>query len=280
MVGSLPASSIQTTNDFSVVGEKVRALTAVHGAENVLLVCDIDNTLLAMKGDLGSDQWFEWQSYLLEHKPKSRDLVAKDFDGLLAVQGLLFSLGKMHPPQADLPKEIAALQAEGVRTLVLTSRGEEFRVATERELGANGYNFNKSALSANRLKCKIFMPYKLKAIKASGLTPQEAKLFNLESPRQVSYSGGIFMTAGQHKGAMLLTLLAKSKKKFKAVVFVDDHGRHILRVYDALVRRGIDITGYHYQREDDNVKRFQYGDKSDVTNRWRRLDRTLSDVFE
>ena len=39
--------------------------------EHVLLVLDIDNTLLAMNQDLGSDQWFEWQRYLLDHEPRS-----------------------------------------------------------------------------------------------------------------------------------------------------------------------------------------------------------------
>jgi len=279
-VAPLQGASIHATDDFSVVAEQVRSLVAEHGSKNVLLVCDIDNTLLAMKGDLGSDQWFEWQNFLLNNKPKSRELVAKDFDGLLAAQGLLFSLGKMRPPQADLPLYIQAMQADGVRTLVLTSRGEEFRIATERELRANGYDFAISALPTGELACKDFVPYDLDSIQASGLTAEEAALFGLKKPRPVSYSQGVYMTAGQHKGAMLLALLAKSEQQFKAVVFVDDHGRHVLRVFDALVRRGVDITAFHYQREDDNVKRFQYSDKKDVTTRWRRLDKTLSEVFE
>ena len=57
---------------------------------------------MAMDNDLGSDQWFEWQKYLLENEPKSPHLVAKTFDGLLEAQGILYNLGHMHPPQAEL----------------------------------------------------------------------------------------------------------------------------------------------------------------------------------
>ena len=86
------------------------------------------------------------------------------------------------------------------------------------------------------------------------------------------------MTAGQHKGAMLLTILHRAVHKPKAVVFVDDHGRHIHRVYDALDRRGIDCSVFHYDREDPNVNRFRYGDKTAVTQRWLRLKSALEEI--
>ena len=69
--------------------------------------------------------------------------MAKDFAGLLEAQGMLYNLAKMHPPQKDLPAIIGRLQGLGIHTLVLTSRGPEFRVATERELRQNGYDFSR-----------------------------------------------------------------------------------------------------------------------------------------
>ena len=57
------------------------------GAANVLVVLDIDNTLLATDQDLGGDAWFNWQAGLLKSEPKSEHLVAKSFGGLLRVQG-------------------------------------------------------------------------------------------------------------------------------------------------------------------------------------------------
>ncbi|MEM9186357.1 MAG: DUF2608 domain-containing protein [Planctomycetota bacterium] len=273
------AAGALDTKDFADVAAAVDEAVTRYGADKVALVCDIDNTLLAMRGDLGSDQWFEWQAYLLKHEPESKQLVAKDFDGLLAAQGLLFTLGHMRPTQPDLPEKVAAIQAQGVRTLVLTSRGDEYRDATERELLANGYDFRSTRLPIEDPPCGLYQPYDLDDIESSGLTAEEARLFRLEEARDASFGAGVMMTAGQHKGAMLLSMLHKCPEKFEAVVFVDDHGRHVVRVYDALARRGIDVTAFHYKREDANVKRFEYSDKAKVTRQWRQLDKTLGAVF-
>ena len=280
VAGGLRAAGTHETREFADVVAMTQALVETHGAESVLLVCDIDNTLLAMDRELGSDQWFEWQEYLLDNEPDSPDLVAKDFKQLLAAQGVLFHLGKMHPPEEDLPEHIKTLQQAGVSTLVLTSRGHQFREYTMRELAANGYDFPSTALPITDPPCGVYFPYDLDNIGASGLTSDEAKRFGLREPRGITYRAGVMMTAGQHKGAMLLTLLARCPKAFKAVVFVDDHGRHVTRVYDALSGRGIDATVFHYKKEDTNVNRFRYGDKRGVARAWKKLDKTLEAVFE
>ena len=136
------ASDIIATDDFRDVAAAVMRYADEFGPEHVLLVLDIDNTLLAMNGELGSDQWFEWQTYLLDHEPDSDDLVADSFDELLRRTGHAIQPG----PHASATARSAAiilsrLQGRGIHTLVLTSRGPEYRVATERELRRNGYEF-------------------------------------------------------------------------------------------------------------------------------------------
>ena len=74
-----------STADFSRVVDKSKELVEKYSKENVLVVVDVDNTLLAMNQDLGSDQWYNWQSGLLKDDPSSPDLVAADFQGLLGV---------------------------------------------------------------------------------------------------------------------------------------------------------------------------------------------------
>ena len=73
------ASELQATKDFADVGRDVGAIRHKVGPEHVLLVLDIDNTMMSMDNRLGSDHWFEWQSYLLNHEPTSPHLVAKAF---------------------------------------------------------------------------------------------------------------------------------------------------------------------------------------------------------
>lgn len=274
------ASEYRETEDFAVAVNAANAYADKYGPTETWLVIDIDNTLLAMEGDLGSDQWFEWQEYLLEHEPDSPHLVAEDFGGLLDAQDLLFTLGKMRPPQGNLPELVSMVQDRGVKTLVLTSRGPSFRPATERDLKAAGYDCSTYAPRLCDLPAGEFAPYDASTPETAGLTPVETKLYGLSpEPRPASLVNGVFMTSGQHKGAMLLTAIHRAERKPKAIVFVDDHGRHIHRVYDAMLRRQIDVTVVHYKREDRNVARFRYGDKRDVTAKWHRLESALTEVF-
>ncbi len=274
------ASELRPTKDFADVAAAVNRYVDEFGAEHVLLVLDIDNTLMSMNTDLGSDHWFEWQRYLLENEPTSRFLVAETFAGLLEVQGILYNLGHMHPPQPDLPAIIAKLQGRGVATIILTSRGPEFRVATERELKRCNYDIGATALPVRDVPGGLYLAYDPAKPEADGLSADEVRLFALQSPRPVSYANGLFMTAGQHKGMMLLTLLHHSDRAIKAIVYVDDNVRHVGNVFSAAVDRNIEIASFHYQREDVRVQRFQYGDKRDVTRRWRRLAFVIEEVFE
>ena len=222
-----------TTADFSRVKEQVDRLVAKHTEEQVLLVVDLDNTLLAMNQDLGSDQWFDWQSGLQRDHPYSPDLVATTFSGLLQAQGMLFALSGMHAPEPELPTLIKQIQEAGVTTVVLTSRGPELRNAAQRELLRNNYDFATSALHIYE-KRGLFTPFDPNRPDTHGLSAEIIqKIESRLSP--VTYANGIYMIAGQHKGYLLRTLLARAipsrgtlheARTFRAIVFVDDHERH------------------------------------------------------
>jgi len=273
------ASELRPTKEFADVAAAADRYVEKYGADHVLLVLDIDNTIMAMNQDLGSDHWFEWQNYLLQHEPDSPYLVADTFPGLLEVQGIIYNLGHMHPPEAQQPALVAALQKRGVSTIVLTSRGPEYRVATERELKNCGYNLAATALAV-QVPGGTYLAYDSAKPEQDGLTTDEIKTFELQEPRPVSYANGIFMTAGQHKGIMLLTLLHHTNRDVKAVVYVDDNVRHVGNVFSAAVDRDLEISSFQYQHEDVRVQRFQYGDKGDVTRRWHQLRDTIQAVFD
>jgi len=277
--GALRASELTDTNEFAEIGATVVKYAHSIKPERILLVLDIDNTLLAMDNPLGSDQWFEWQRYLIANNPKSEERVADTFEGLLDAQGLLYNLQHMHPPQENLPGLIRRLQQMGIRTVVLTSRGPEFRVATERELRRNGYDFKKSALPTRDVPGGEYLPYDPEHPEKDGLTKEELAKFHLAKPRPISYDNGIMMTAGQHKGAMLLTLLHDTKDDIDVIVYDDDNIRHVANVYAAVLARGREITAFHYTREDQNIKKFDYDSKKDVTRRWRKLQSVLDEVL-
>lgn len=275
----LCAADYRETKDFADVARCVEAYVDQFGGEHVLFVADIDNTVLAMDQELGSDAWFEWQSYLLAQEPDSPHLVADNFDALLEAQGLLFTLGHMHPPQPEIPSLIRRVQESGVHTLLLTSRGPAFRPQTARELKRNGYDFARTALPTEGVPDDLFFPYDPQAPEQVGLPRAYAQACGLRDPKPISYDDGLLMTSGQHKGAMLRIMLHQADADIDAVVYVDDHGRHVGRIHDALSNLGMPGTVFHYQHEDVRVDRFRYGDKQPVTAAWRRLKRAIDETF-
>lgn len=281
LIPSLGQSSEMTeAADFTVVQAKAVELGKQHGPENVLLVFDLDNTLLTANQSLGSDQWYNWQAGLLERSPQSPQLVAKDIQGLLRVQGILFALGHMHPPKKNQPRIVENLQARGLPTLVLTARGPDFRDATMRHLAEGGYSFAASAPKTADAFRGTFLPYRLADTAASGISAKEAERFRLEVPREVSYDHGVFMVAGQNKGAMLLILLAHCPRRFSAVIFVDDQERNTKDVFSALVQRGVEAATFRYSAEDEAVKAFSKQQKRRADANWKKLDKTIDRVFE
>ena len=266
------ATEFRLIEDFREVAIAVESYANQFGPQGVLLVVDVDNTLLAMDESLGSEQWFDWQVYLLKNEPDSRHLVANSFPGILRTQGRLYDRGGMHPPQPDLPDIVEQIQMEGVPAIVLTSRGEDFRPATERELARNGFNFARSALPTRDRLDSQYMPYDPARPTAAGIDAREVSALKLQKPQQVSYANGIMMTSGQHKGIMLVTLMHRSALPIKAVVFVDNRADHVAGAYDQMREEGLESSGLVYQREDDNIKAFLYGSKDGVSAEWRQLN--------
>ncbi|MDQ3161024.1 MAG: DUF2608 domain-containing protein, partial [Pseudomonadota bacterium] len=69
----------------------------------------------------------------------------------------------------------------------------------------------------------------------------------------VGYDQGIFMTAGQDKGLILLDLLGRLELQYDRVVLVDDGEANIKNMQAALRDAGIDYHGLHYTRIDKRV---------------------------
>ena len=74
------------TFDLAEVTADTMELAEKIGKENVMVVFDIDNTLLAMEQGLGADQWYEWQKELSENDLCNPGNVGNR----LAVQGALY----------------------------------------------------------------------------------------------------------------------------------------------------------------------------------------------
>jgi hypothetical protein len=273
------ASEMGETGTFKDVRAKAVELGKQYRPENVLLVFDIDNTLLAANQPLGSDQWYDWQSDLQKTEPESDQLVATDSAKLLQIQSTLYDLMHMHAPEKEQPGIVQELQARGFPTLVLTARGLQCRDATTRQLKESNYAFAQSAPPVACGLRGISQPYSLTDVAASGISAEESDRGGLGLPRDVYYKQGVFMVAGQDKGAMLLILLAHCPRRFSAVIFVDDKSKNTESVFSALTQRGIEVITYRYSNEDKEVREFSEQEKQATVKQWKALKKLITSTF-
>lgn len=268
------------TNSFKTIEKKVLEKGKKYGVKNVLAVFDIDNTVLTMPQNFGSDQWFGWQSKNCIGKKNSPVYcVTNSFGQLLDIQGQIFAITNMRPTDKGTLSVIKNLQTKGYKVILLTSRGPSFRNATERVLKKNGLNFIQSAIGPKKGYAGTYTPYTLKEYKKSGLTKADLNKMGNKKARPVSYMNGIFMTSGLNKGIMLKTLLNKTRSIFKAIIFSDDHLKHTKRMQAIMgALKGIDLTTFRYSKIDPVVKAFKKSDKSKSIKAWKKMKKMTFEI--
>lgn len=206
-----PISIIEETRDISNVLQK----NSSH--PEILLVLDIDDTLLTADQFIGSDKWYEWQKSLPDNEK-----IACKFD----VIGIANEIGSMSTTQPELATYINSLNID---KLVLTARSPVYRTATMRELGRNDFDFSKEHLEANGNVLRFSWQ---------------------DENRQavVTYDRGVYMVAGLNKGVLLVELLSRLEKSYTKIILVDDKKKNLINMQKALKRESIDFEGYWFTR--------------------------------
>lgn len=240
------------TADLTDVAVDAIALAENTGKERVLVVFDMDNTILAMEQGLGADQWYEWQKDLANHDHCNLQNVGDRF----AVQGALYFASAMQPTQADAASQVKNIQNSGVPVIVLTSRGPDFRLPTFRELRRSGYSFSHSAIGPAGGYEQSFIP--------------------VENGRMSRYEDGVFLTAGQHKGQMLHALLQKTGTALPAViVMADDKQKNLDAVKETFGALEVPVHAWRYTGEDENVEGF---DPEQAHAEWKSIEKALRQI--
>lgn len=248
-------------HSFQDVVSDVSNLSKKYGEAKVLVVLDIDNTILTSSVDIGGDIWYQWQRGKLELKPSQEQVVSCLFEDSI---GLLYELGPMNLTEEKIPAIISGWQANGISLMALTSRAPKYRAATERELVNKGIDFEVTALAPTGKKSPVYREVK---------------------GRELSYMKGVMMTSGMNKGEMLTYLLERTGREFDAIVFVDDSQKNIDNLYQEFESRGdIDFNIYHYTKVESDREN-QYGtvltesQAEKMANDWNELNRTLNMIF-
>ena len=242
------------TTDLADVTADALELSTQAGKQKLLVVFDIDNTLLAMEQGLGADQWYDWQKALNSADRCNPHNVGDRF----AVQGALYFASAMRPTQQDAAGQVRSIQDHGIPVIALTSRGPEYRLQTFRELRRNGYSFVHSAIGPQGGYDGLFMP--------------------VQDGRFSRYEDGVFLTAGQHKGQMLLALLKKTGSAMpEIIVMIDDKQKNLNAIKETFSALDIPVHAWRYIGEDENVRNF---DPVQANTQWESIEAPLRQIQE
>jgi len=237
------------TADLTVVTNDALLSATQLGLDQLLVVFDIDNTLLAREQDLGADQWYEWQRDLQKSDRCNEQLVADR----LAVQGALYYASAMRPAQADAADQLRRIQDAGISVIALTSRGPDYWLHTYRELRRNGFDFRVTAIGPDGGWSEEFIP-------DNGI-------------RSTRFQDGVFQTAGQHKGVMLQELLRRTGyPQPMLVIMTDDKQSNLDAVKETMQSLGVAVHAWRYSGEDERVAAFN---PDQATTQWRELEPAL-----
>lgn len=257
-----PRSTIEDhVVSFDEIDAAITSLNDKYGAREVLVVLDIDNTILTSTVDLGGDVWYQWQRGGLSVQPRPDQKVDCLFEDAI---GLLYELGPMRLTEETLPDRIRSWQDSGNTVFALTSRSPKYRAATERELTRKGIDFTRAPLAPEGVTSPVYREM---------------------AEREWSYMQGVMMTTGMNKGTMLKTLLVRTGRTFSAIVFVDDTRRHIDDVPAAFARSDrMEILVFHFTKVEAERKA-AYGDvltaqqAEKMDSDWRSLNTVLNEIF-
>jgi hypothetical protein len=126
-----PQNLLGATDELQLVTELSLNLADEHGGDHMLVVLEIDGTLLTMKP--GQNEG-----------PCGSSLDA--------------GTSHMQPAQADSAELVHRMQAAGLKVIVVTSRGPECRAQTFNDLASNGFNFADSPWPPQGGYPEPFMP--------------------------------------------------------------------------------------------------------------------------
>lgn len=254
---------VDSTDNIGEVKLLIDKKIIEYGEDQVLIVFDIDNTILTSNVDLGGDIWYRWQTGKLNIKPTEKQKVKKCFyeDAI----GLLYELGTTNLTDMRLPDYISDWQNRKVEIMALTSRSSKYRFPTERELIKHGIDFSISPL---------------KSIEGNEV------IYNYKLERSLSYLNGVMMTSGMNKGKMLELILGRTGRSFKYIIFIDDSKHNVDNIENEFKSNvNIDMDIIYYQKVINDRKKANGGvvltkaQADKMGEEWDKLQKTLNEIF-
>ncbi|MEE8424188.1 MAG: DUF2608 domain-containing protein [Elusimicrobiota bacterium] len=194
----------------------------------VLVVFDLDDTLLATAQDFPSSRWLLRElSVLHSCRPKlSPALLETRRQALLRVAGRARDASAWRLVPENGSRKIRELQDRGVRAVIITSRSSADQADTFRALRSMDIDMSRNPIGQD---------------------------FDKTFKRATSYRNGVYFTSGQSRGQMLGTLLKQAGCALDAVLLIDDQGEHVNEVMASLRGGRISYHGFRYAEPGKNA---------------------------
>lgn len=197
--------------------------------QNTLVIFDIDNTLAAPAGVLGSDQWFE---YMVSKWVQKGLTVDQAVSAVLPTYLMVHFRAGLEPIEECTVAIIHRLQAAGVRVMCLTTRSFFMAVCAEQQLARIGLRFALPEVDSME---EIII----------GATCYPAL-----------YLGGILFCGANTKSSMLKLFFDQIRYQPGKIIFMDDKHKNIMCLENAFTDSGIEYIGLRYGACDERVKAF------------------------
>jgi hypothetical protein len=228
--------------------EQVEELNQRFSSKDILIVFDIDNTVLRTSSVVPSDQWFEWQWD--EISKKSEFSITNDHGEFLSHLEELYWKAEFLLTETPLTKKAVNQFKSQNQFFYLTSRNSGMIEVTDQALHKNGIGFATNSLKAMKLS---------KGTAFNQIAPKYM-LDSYSKSRQktnIQYHSNVFFTAGLNKGMMLRLMLMDAGINPKAIIFMDDKAKHTANVQKEFSEDTIEVYTYTYHQVLDQVHEFE-----------------------
>jgi hypothetical protein len=195
--------------------------------KNLLVILDIDNTLMHPKQDLGSDQWYYYRRKELQNQGLTMEQASRkvnfEFNGIQTL-----SLSKI--VEDPILVFLEGLRKKKIPYIGLTARSFELALRTHQQLHDCGIIFES----------KFFDP----------------QPHFLDKGSLLFCYGGVVFTNGGNKGQAFDLWKKHVNLTFDHVIVIDDKKAHLESLQKTIVELGGKFTGYRYGFLDEHVRNF------------------------
>lgn len=194
--------------------------------KEMLVILDIDNTILQTAQLLGSDQWFDHRINEYQALMSREEAFEKTYGEWLAIE----CLTKVKLVEEQTAALISKLQQEGYTIMALTTRSVDLCFCTLRQFKSLGIDLS--------------------------ITPPSHGDFFFLNQRPLLYRRGILFTDGTNRGAALLKFLQKIHYSPKSILFINDKEVQLKEVESICKKTATPFVGLRYGYLDQKVKEF------------------------